>query len=71
MSHPRDVRLRLLELSKPIVQGAPDVGLWIERAKALEAYVMEAGQAEAPAQLDLSGSTSRPDNRQSRPGNRR
>lgn len=50
MSHPRDIKIKLLELAKPGV-ATPDLGLWLERAKILEAYVFEAGQSHMdPAQ---------------------
>lgn len=45
MSHPRDIKLKLLELAKPANQ-APDVRLWIERAKELEAYVFSGGNSD-------------------------
>lgn len=45
MSHPRDIKVKLLELAKPGV-ATPDLALWIERAKHLEAYVFGGGQSD-------------------------
>lgn len=39
-------RLKLLELAKPSVTN-PDIRLWINRAKELEAYVAERGPSPA------------------------
>lgn len=41
------IRLECLRLSKPDVS-MPDVDVWIDRAKALEAYVSGEGQGQEP-----------------------
>lgn len=43
-------RLRILEMAKPVLVN-PDLNLWIENARKIEAYVDESGHAEkAPEQ---------------------
>lgn len=44
---PQEIRLELLKLCMPGVAN-PDVRLALEKAKALEAWVMGAGQATSP-----------------------
>ncbi len=67
---PEEIRLECLRLSVPKDLANPDVAKIVERAKALEAYVVGAGQAkEAPAKqptLSLPQKTGQPASQQPR-----
>lgn len=62
MSHPRENRIELLRLAKPDVS-MPDIGLWIARARELEAYVDGDGPPLAgPSKAVTEGQAKSPDN---------
>lgn len=64
------MRIKCLDMAKPVGVAMPDTGLWIERAKTLEAYVTGAGQAEKPQHEPMTLGNPKPGQSASRgPGN--
>lgn len=54
------LRVELLALAKP-GNSMPDTGIWVQRARELEAYVVEGGQPEtAPDLPPLAASSGKP-----------
>lgn len=59
---PSEIRIELLRLAKPDVS-MPDMKLWIDRARELEAYVVGDGSPpEGPSKAATEGHPKSPDN---------
>jgi hypothetical protein len=53
---PAEIRLKILELARPDVSN-PDVAIWVDKAAALEKWVMQPASTETPSATEGQADT--------------
>lgn len=53
---PAEIRLKILELARPDVSN-PDVAIWVDKATALEKWVMQPASTETPTSTEGQAET--------------